>query len=257
METRKCTRLRKIINHKLLYKIVATQPETMKVLKELNCPISKIEYVFGVVSDVQPIKSRLRNRCRKTKIVNICFAAHKYDPLGRDKGLDLFIEVADELYRSNRQLKFHVVGPWESTIDRFSKYPGAYKVHQIIPIEKLSIFFSRMDVAVFPTRSDINAPGRFDGFPTATMVQAALAGCITISTNPLHQITPMVNGIDFLEIEPEFDALMNAMDRLMRYPGLAKEISFSAKKNFLKTFNLETQMEPRLRLLKQMNLEMS
>ena len=246
-------KLRRVISHKLLYKIVVTQPETLRVLEELNCPSSKIEYVFGVVSDVSLVKPSRFQSVRLRKEKNLCFAAHKYDSLGKDKGLDLFIRVADSLVRENRKVNLHMVGPWKSAIAALSEFPQNYHFHDIIPIEELNTFFSKMDIAIFPTRRDVNAPGRFDGFPTATTVQAALAGCVTISTNPLHQVTPLEPNLDYLEVEAEYEDLMRAVNSLMTNQNLVKQISISAKKNFLKNYNMETQMEPRLQLLEAMN----
>ena len=245
-------KLKLICQHHLLHKIIVTQPKSFKVLKSVGCPDDKIEYIFGVVSESERPKSRWRNMRPRFNRLAICFAAHKYDSLGRDKGLDLFVQMADRLYVQNSNIDFHVVGPWKSAIDALSKYPAAFTIHEILPIEKLSSFFTKMDIAIFPTRKDINALGRFDGFPTATMVQAALSGCVTISTNPLHQDTPIKANLDYLEIEPDFDSLWQVVQELIAQPSTLRSMSSNAKKHFFENYNIETQMAPRLRILESM-----
>jgi glycosyltransferase involved in cell wall biosynthesis len=246
-------KLRNILSHPLFHKVIATQPITLEILRVLDCPPEKIEYIFGVVTDPgQQLK--FFDRCKSPKkVCKIVFAAHKYDELGLDKGLDLFVQMADEYISRNSNIEFHIVGPWETAIQSISIHPKSYRTHEIIPIDKLGNFFSEMDIAIFPTRSNINLEGRFDGFPTATMVQAALSGCITVTTNPLKQRTPLVRNKDYIEIEPTLESLSITIDDLLNRMFYLKFSGKLRSRRFLRIFGIQAQMGPRLAVLKSLS----
>jgi glycosyltransferase involved in cell wall biosynthesis len=248
-------KLESIFKHPLFHAVVVTQPETLKVVQNLECPPEKIKYVFGVVSDCKKInRLSLTKLYSRKRIKHIVWAAHKYDDLGLDKGLDLFVRMADELVSEQSKIKFHVIGPWREAIATLSCYPDSFIVHEILPIEKLGSFFAKMDVAVFPTRRNINSYGRFDGFPTATMVQAAMAGAITISTNPLGQSTPLVSNVHYLEIEESLESLNSAIHKILEVPSYARNLAHSSRDQFYKIFGTQAQLAPRLEVLRSLQI---
>ncbi len=243
-------KLKQILCHPLLHKVIATQPITLEVLEKLNFPSEKIEYIFGVVTDSGQKLKFFDRRMLPKKIRRIVFAAHRYDELGLNKGLDLFIQMADEYISRNANVEFHVVGPWEKAIQSLSMHPKSYETHEIIPSNQLGSFFSKMDIAVFPTRPNINLQGCFDGFPTATMVQTALAGCITVTTNPLKQLTPLVRNLDYYEVEPTFESVSTTVSSLLSRMFYLKFLSKVRQGRFLRIFGIDEQMKPRLEVIK-------
>jgi glycosyltransferase involved in cell wall biosynthesis len=247
--------LRSIFEHPLFHTVIVTQPKTLEVVKKLGCAPEKIKYIFGVVAECKEANLHSFSIFKlRQKVKGIVWAAHRYEDLGHDKGLDLFIQMADEFISRGSHIKFHVIGPWRDAVAALSKFPDSYLVYEVLPIERLVSFFSKIDVAVFPTRPNINFHGRFDGFPTATMVQAAIAGAITVSTNPLGQVTPLIPDVHYIEIEATLESLNAAIHKILKDPKGAARLAKQSQKKFMTVYSRDSQLASRLEVINSLYL---
>jgi glycosyltransferase involved in cell wall biosynthesis len=245
-------KLRYLIHHSKLHTVIATQPETLKVLAELGCDPRKIKYIFGSVTHLPKQLFKMGRLMKLGKKNNICFASHKYASDGTDKGIDIFIQACDALFIRELDVRIHIVGPWSELVNELSRFPDRYKIYDLMSFKDLSSFFEKMQIAIFPTRANIPTRGKFDGFPTATMVQASLAGCLSMSTNPLEQVTPLVNRDSFIEIQTNSERLSESLELLMENKRDRKRIAAKGKATFLNLYSKEKQLRSRLQVLESM-----
>jgi glycosyltransferase involved in cell wall biosynthesis len=244
--------LRYLIHHSRLHTVIATQPETLKVLAELGCDPRKIKYIFGSVTYLPKRFFKMRGLMNLGKKNNICFASHRYAFDGTDKGIDIFIQACDELITREFDIRVHIVGPWSELVKELSRFPERYKIYDLMSFKELSRFFEKMQIAIFPTRANIPFQGKFDGFPLATMVQATLAGCLSMSTNPLGQVTPIVNRDSFIEIQANSERLWESLEFLIENKRLRRRIAAKGKATFLSLYSTEKQLRSRLQILESM-----
>ena len=244
--------LRYLIHHRRLHTVIATQPETLRVLVELGCDPRKIKYIFGSVTYLPKKLFKIRRLMKLGKKNNICFASHKYVSDGTDKGIDIFIQACDALIKRELDIRVHIVGPWSELVNELSCLPDRYKIYDLMSYKELSSFFEKMQIAIFPTRANIPFQGKFDGFPTAAMVQATLAGCLTLSTNPLGQVTPIVNRDSFIEIQANSERLSETLELLIKNKRFRRTIATKGKETFLSLYSKEKQLRSRMQILESM-----
>jgi hypothetical protein len=112
---------------------------------------------------------------------------------------------------------------------------------------------SNFDLAVFPTRSNELGNGTFDGFPTGSAIEAGLAGCVFLTTNPLNQKCPLVPDEDYFAIEACANSIV---DRILTFGGGDRNtldtFRLHSSHTFSKMFSLETQMQPRINLVNEL-----
>ncbi len=85
-------RLREVLCEPMLHRVIVTQPAVLEYVTTRNLvPQNKIAYLYGAV--VPGGEPRQVRRTPDGATLNICFAAHRYDPSGSDKGFDLLLPL--------------------------------------------------------------------------------------------------------------------------------------------------------------------
>ena len=253
-------KLKKVLSSKYFKKVIVTQRATYEYLVRKNfCPKEKIPFIFG---GAMPQKSFSFNVAERLyypdkKTLDICFCAGRYTEDGRDKGYPIFIEVMKKLSPKYDFIKFHVIGNYNPSIIDISGYEDKIKFYGSLPYDDLAGVFRNIDIIVSPNKSDLLSKGAFDGFPLGSVIEAALNGCLVMNTDPNNENFIKETGeyhfipdLEMIIIQPDSDNIIENIEKIILSPKLIKEIAFAGQQKFIKLYNNEAQMKPRLELLK-------
>jgi glycosyltransferase involved in cell wall biosynthesis len=234
----------------MLHKVIVTQPAVLDYLHLRGfVDPARLEYVFGGVlaegraAGVPPAASSRAG-------LRIGFAGNRYDPRGLDKGLDLFIDTIDALTAAGESVAAHLFGPWTSDDVGHARNRSRFHLRGLVDNDHLQATLAEMDICVFPTRAGVLGKGSLDGFPTGAAVEAALAGCAVLTTNPLRQQTPLVRGVDYIEIQPDVADIVARVRALTADPEALAKLKMSGRSAMNRVFGLEQQMRPRIMCLR-------
>jgi glycosyltransferase involved in cell wall biosynthesis len=184
--------------------------------------------------------------------LEVGFVAAKYMPGGLDKGYDVFIDAARRLAESlPDRVGLHVVGPWGPD-DRplGTLRPGRdifFHGYRTRPFFRT--LHRGLDAIVSPNRAGMLAAGTFDGFPTASVVDAMACGVAAFATDPLHLNHELRAGREFVLIEPDPESTADAILQAFRSPGGLAQIGERGRQRVLRLFDLDCQMTPRIAAL--------
>ena len=240
--------LDKAIRSPLFRKVIVTQTVTLEyVQRRFRLAASQVVYKYGFVADETVWPDPPKPRADDGRL-ELAFVAHKYIPGGRDKGYDVFIDAGRQLKDALKdRVRFHVVGPWG---------PDDYPLGDLVPGRDVFFHGSRtqpffrvlhqgIDAIVSPNRANLAARGAFDGFPTASVVDAMMCGATAFLSDPLqlnHELRP---GREFVPIEPSPDSTAAAILQAYRSPGELSRIGEMGRRRVRRIFSLESQMGPR------------
>ena len=246
--------IKRIVSSPNLYKIICTQDLTVKYLKDkFNVPDNKIEMIFGIVTPKSILDSNLRNKIYMTDgIMNIIFVAHKYSELGKDKGYDIFIDVAKKIIEAGtKNVRFHVVGGFDdSTID-ITDIKQYINFYGILNNEQLKDIFEFADIIVSPVRPFILGKGSFDGFPTGASTEAMSNGVVLITTDELklnnNRFQP---DEDIIIVKPSVNEVYKKIMYLYNNPSELKRIGLNGRKKVLRLYSYKRQLNTRRNIIR-------
>ncbi len=163
----------------------------------------------------------------------------------------MFIKTAKKLAMARKDFHFHIVGGFDGTELDIRELEGRISFYGCRDTGFLHNFYSRMDIILSPNIPFVRAPGAFDGFPTAGCVEAGLCGVAVFCTDPLSLNPGFVNGHDIVIISSEPEEIC---EQIMNYAcdyGRLKTLATNGQAAFRKVFNLESQVAPRIRILRE------
>ena len=235
--------------------VIVTQPLTREyLLAGRLCDERRMRLIFGGVLPPpnRPTLPKKQLYGVHKKTVDVCFAAWRYMPMGRDKGYDTFIAAAKLLARRFEFVHFHAVGPWDESDVDVSGLGGRMHFHPPMMSDDLKAFFRRMDLIVSPNIPFTLARGKFDGFPTGCCVEAGLSGVAVCASDELKQNGPFTHGRDILitTVSPAEIAEM-AGAAISDYESLT-ELARRGQTTFSQVFGWAAQMGPRLAILSEL-----
>lgn len=247
------TKLRRVLASANLHKVIVTQPLVLRYLTErFQVPSKKVEYVFGGVLAPGPSQGADPRPFRAGQIPSLGFVANRYHPSGHDKGLDVFVDAVRRLNHDRLRPICHFVGPW-SAQDAPGLRAADLVFHGSVPNDRLQSVLRDIDICVFPTRPEILSVGSFDGYPTGSAIEAGLAGCAVITSNPLGQSTPLLPGRDLVEVPPDAEAVARGVRGLLAAgPRELDRMRRQGQATMRHVYSLATQMTPRVRILNEM-----
>ncbi|MGI6684355.1 MAG: class I SAM-dependent methyltransferase [Bacillota bacterium] len=249
-------RLKRLMDSPCFKRVIVTQQVTYDYLLNKNfCSKDQIDFIFGGVMPLAGL-NLLHNYKKKhydidKENLDICFMAQKYSKYGRDKGYDVFIEVAKILSKAYKNITFHVIGSFdEETID-VSDIKDSIKFYGMLNIYEFDDFFIDKDIILSPNVPNILANGAFDGFPTGSCVEAGLRKTAVFCTDILN-----LNGDRIRENEEIVIVPHNALEisKIISYyynnPDALKQICENGQKKLLDIYSYESQIKPRIEILK-------
>ena len=186
-------RLKRIFASPMFRRVITTQRLTSDYIISKNLvPGDKVDFIYGVVTPQASLREaatvvpdRKRYGFGKESL-DICFVAHKYMKNGRDKGYDVFLDVARKLIETAPECRFHVVGgfgPDDIPIDGLEHCITFYGGRSP---DWFSDFYKDKDAILLANVPFVLLKGAFDGFPTGCGSDAMLHGVALFCTDPLE-----------------------------------------------------------------------
>ena len=246
-------KVRRVCSSPTFRKVIVTQRVSYDYLVERElCDPGKVEFIYGVVvpSDrlaKEPLAKKYYQKDKDT--FDICFIAGKYTAKGVDKGYDVFVDVARLLARRHGDILFHVVGPFDETDIEIADIRDRVRFYGPKHTDFFPAFYAHMDIMLSLSIPFLRSPGNFDGFPTASSIEAGLCGVAVFSTDMLNLNVAFKNGHDIVIIPRDAEEVCGVVNRYYtNYDGLC-ELARRGQEAFGRVFAIETQMRPRLRVL--------
>ncbi len=235
-------------------KVLVTQRVTHDYLIEKRfCSPEQIEFVFGVVTPAAQDGADYGGKCRfgiDKGTLDICFVAHKYTARGIDKGYDMFVDVARRLSRSHDDIQFHVVGDYDERDIDVADIRDRVTFHGLRPIEWFDDFYRDKDVILSPNVPSVIFSGAFDGFPTATCIDAGLRRTAVFCTDELRLNRHFNDGEEIVIVPHDGAAIAGVLESYHREPERLARLGEGGCRKMRQIFGLEAQMAPRLALLR-------
>jgi lipopolysaccharide transport system ATP-binding protein len=245
-------KLRRVLRSPMLRAVISTQSVTVQVLRQEACPVP-VHELYGATIDptfLYAPDARPKNiRASRPKLM-ICFVAHKYDPAGRTKGYPTFIEVAKRLAGRLPDAEFFVVGnygPDDVSIPEGLR--GSLHFKGLLTSRQLREFLYTQDVMISPNQPYAITGSVFDGFPTASAIEASLCGVAIVCSDELD-LNRFYNSDEMIVCAPNTSAILTAIEPLMDDPGRIAEIGARGKQKSRLLFSAEAQLLPRTRILR-------
>jgi glycosyltransferase involved in cell wall biosynthesis len=242
--------LRRVFSSPMFRGVITTQRLTTNYLLEGHfCTKERITEVIGAVlpriyDSASWSEKRLFGEHKES--LDICFVAYRYTAAGKEKGYDLFVEVAKRIAAMHPNAFFHVVGGFTYSDQDVSQIGDRIKFYGKMETSRMRAFYRNMDVIVSPTRP---TAGVFDGFPTAASMEAGMSGVAVMCSDLLNQNVLLENHRDIVIINNEVDQIVANLDEYLKDPSRLYALSQAGQVSFQKYFGNEAQMRPRLQLL--------
>ncbi len=246
-------KLKKIFSSPWFHKVIVTQDITHQYLIEKGfCSEDQIEDIFGVVMPLEKIDLPVFNK-KHFKIdketLDVCFVAHKYTPTGKDKGYDVFIDVAKRLSEKYNFVNFHVVGPWSKDILDITGINNI-RFYGSQGQDWFDAFYQDKDIILSPNINGQIVPGSFDGFPTGCLTDAALRDVAMFATDALSLNNGrFVDNKDIVIIEHDTNDIIRKIEYYIKNPDQLKEICINGHNKIKQLYCYNAQLKPRLQLL--------
>ena len=249
-------KLKRVFSSPLFRKVIATQKNTYEYLKQNKyCPDEKIEFIYGgpFLSGETKDKAKAahKRRYKEDKATfDICFMAHRYVPGGADKGYDIFIETC-RLLSSHDNIRFHVVGGFGKKDIDVSSLSDKINFYGLLPQSEFIDFFPNMDIILSPNRPFIFTKGSFDGFPTASCLNAGSFGVGMLCSDELDLNIAFTDedNIRIIPLDPL--AIAEIITDYYKTPEKLYSLAINGQKRIIELFDLETQMEKRFKVIKE------
>lgn len=246
--------LKRICSSKYFRKVIVTQKNVYKYLiRKKICNKRQIEFIYGVVTPSEILKENNTNK-RYYKYnkdtLDLCFVAHKYTQKGIDKGYDIFIEVAKKLSEKYSNINYHIIGGFDEKDIDVSILKNKIKFYGIKDSKWLKDFYANMDIIVSPNRPFKLGKGTFDGFPTGSCTEAMINGVMLLCTDELKLNVKFKNNKDLIIIKPDVNDIRRTIENLYKNPKKITKIAERGKNKAKKIYSKESQIMPRINLIK-------
>lgn len=238
-------------------KVIATQKVTRDYLLDRGfCEPEEIEFIYGgAFPSTQLAKyATPRNEYKRDKeTFDVCFVAYKYKAESiKSKGYDMFVDTAKRMVKTHENIVFHVVGNFDEADLDVSEIGDKIKFYGPLPTESFPAFYSNMDVILSPNAPFALQPGAFDGFPTGACTEAGLCGVAVFSSDPLDLNVAFEEGQEIVVVPRDAQSISETVDYYYRNYEELRWLAENGQKAFAKVFDLQSQLEPRLRILSEL-----
>ena len=240
--------LKKIFQSIYFRKVIVTQKITKQYLIENKlCKSENIEFIYGCPVEINQNDNFKVKQSRE--LINICFVAAKYHPTGMDKGYDIFIDVAKLLCKSSTKFRFHIVGGFNEFDIDTNEIRDYVCYYGYLDMDELKKFYENMDFILSPNRSNILSSGAFDGFPTASVVEAGLKGVIMMFTDDFNQNIYFQNNIDCIFVDHNAYNIYKKIIEISGNTELMHTLSVNGQNLLLNLFSYENQIKKRFEII--------
>ncbi|MBN9601531.1 MAG: glycosyltransferase [Afipia felis] len=234
--------------------IVTQQVIYQYIVRKGLCPAEKIKVIYGgVMPETSEEHSLPKRRWGHDKArLDICFMAHKYTRRGEDKGYDVFVEAAKILRQSHDDIYFHVAGGFDQHVIDVSSLGDRIKFHGSLGPDHIDGFFKDMDIILSPNISGKLYSGSIDGFPTGCCVEAGMRGTAIFATDEFNSAkSNYIDGEDLVLVKYDVRDIVGKIEQYYNNPSALKAVGKKGVKTIRDIHSLESQMAPRITLLRE------
>ncbi|MEG2021473.1 MAG: glycosyltransferase, partial [Oscillospiraceae bacterium] len=247
--------LREVTASPFFRKVITTQSITTKYLLENKfCTKDKIVEIFGVVTPkalLQPYCMPKKHYGFEKNSLDIVFSAFKYEKTGRDKGYDVFIELAHKIVEKYDNVYFHVVGGFDEKVLDVSALKNHIHFYGKRTQSWFDTFYQDKDIIISPNLPNVLAKGAFDGFPTAACTEAASREVAIFATDILSLNNDHFIPKKEIEIIPHnANEIMHLIEYYLHEPEKLKTLKQNGAKAVRRIYGFEKQMTPRIEVLR-------
>jgi lipopolysaccharide transport system ATP-binding protein len=246
------SKLSRVLGSPMLRAVISTQSITTDVLRRLQCPVEVHECYGATINPVYLSLSGMRAESTGTRGAGpeICFVAHKYDREGRTKGYPAFIEVAATLAARYADIQFSVVGNYgPEDIDIPDQLKARLYFKGLLPTAQLRQFLLTQDLMISPNQPYTISGSIFDGFPTASCVEASLCGVAILCSDEL-ELNRFYGADEMIVCAPDAPAILRAVEPLLQNPVLVAQLGERGRRKSAQLFSAEAQLLPRTQILR-------
>jgi len=245
--------LKRVTSSRNFRKIIVTQKITYDYLiKRQFCTPEQVEYIFGVVTPLNQINieySKKSNFGIDKNILDICFVAFKYTENGADKGYDIFIDVAKKLGRKYDNIHFHVVGGFDENTINVDEIKEMISFYGKRDMEWFDQFYKDKDIILSPNAPSRIFDGSFDGFPTASCVDAGIRKTAIFCTDELSLNTQFVDGEELVIIHHNAPQIVSVIENYYNNPQKLKALAENGCRKIKKLYSYNAQILPRINII--------
>lgn len=241
-------KLKRVLQSRMLRGVISTQSVTTDVLQRSHCAVD-IHEVFGATINPTYLRASKKKVARDAKL-KICFVAHKYDVQGRTKGYPAFVEVAAQLARRSADIEFSVVGNFgPNDIAIPTHLQDRLHFRGLLPTTQLRAFLGTQDLMISPNQPFTVSGSIFDGFPTASCIEASLCGVAVICSDELN-LNQHYGPDEMIVSAPTAAAVLDSVEPLIVNRSLIKRIGERGRLKSLLLFSVQAQLLPRTRIMR-------
>ena len=237
----------------LLRRIITTQTVTQAYVRERYGDGVHCDFVFGAVfqqSCFEFVNTERSYFGTGKGRLDVCFAAFKYSDRAVDKGYPEFIEAARCLASLTDVIQFHVIGNLTPDDVDVSALNGRIRFHGTLVTHDLRRLFRGMDLIVSPNKLSMIYPGSFDGFPTASVTEASLAGVGMVMTDPLKLNFNLPDGEAAAIIQPTATDIVARIRHFVEHPAELARMAREGQRISAQVYAPQRQIGARLEIIR-------
>lgn len=247
--------LKEIFASPAFTKVIVVQKTIYDYLLENDMVSSdKIEFIYGPICNTEYL---INNKYKKIKYpdakstFDIAFVANKNMSKGEDKGYDTFINTAILLLKTSDKFKFHVVGGFNEKDIPLGTHRNHFTFYGHQPMQFFSAFYASVDLIMSPCRPNVLAKGAIDGAPNVSAIEAGLSGTAVFITDQLGQNLKYEWDKEIVNLSDNPEDNSGKILNFFKNPEKLYKLAENGAYKFAKVSSFESQLQPRIKLIKE------
>jgi glycosyltransferase involved in cell wall biosynthesis len=245
-------KLAAVMSSPLLRAVITTQPRVTEYVLA-RFPDAPVHEILGIAvnsSYFGPGAGMRMNYYGEGKpALDVAFVAHRYRPDGADKGYGTFLDTVRELRAAGLEVRAHVVGGFAPRDLPDQDLDEVLTFHGVMDTAALKALLLGIDLVISPNRPGVLSARAFDGFPTGSVIEAALCGAGMVATDLLQQNVLFRDGRDILIVPPEAPAIAERIVALISSPGGIRRMAQAGLAIARRSYGVSVQLWGRRRVL--------
>jgi len=224
--------------------VITVDPATECYVREKwKLTPNQLSYAPGWMVDTLTLYSAGANR-PPAPTQQICFVGMKSAPGGKNKGFDVFVEVAKQLARKFPAMVFHVVGSCGPEDADVSELGSRIVFHGVQKQDFFPRFYPNMDLILSPNLPNSLAPGHLEGAPNVTNVEAGLCGCLVVMTDQSRLNVLFEPDRHLVVVPHDAQAITRRLESLYKDPNQLLRLATDGRERFREVCDSNRMLPP-------------
>jgi len=224
--------------------VITVDPATEHYVREKwKLSPDQLSYLPGWMVDTMTLYSAGANR-PSAPTHQICFVGMKSAPGGKNKGFDVFVEVAKQLAMKFPAMVFHVVGSCGPEDADVTSLGSRMVFHGVQNQDFFPRFYPKMDLILSPNLPNSLAPGHLEGAPNVTNVEAGLCGCLVVMTDQSRLNVLFEPDRHLVVVPHDAQSITRRLESLYREPDLLLRLAADGRERFREVCDSNRILKP-------------